>query len=511
MTIAAINDAFEDDAAAPASPWLAPIFAYGGLVIALIVVLHPTAFSMAKTWATSSAYIHGFAVAPITFWMISAKARCRLAGGSVIPGMVIMIGAAILWLMGRAATVSLIEQISFVSLLIGAVGVVFGARALRDWAFPLAFLYFMVPFGEVLIPHLQTITAQMTIALLSLAGANVSLDGNLIYTPAGIFEVAEACAGLRFLIAAVMIAAVFSYLNFQSWAKRITFLLFAASVAIIANGVRVFLIILAATLTQNKLAIGPDHVLVGWLFYALVFFVLISVGVKYTDNTAERDSTGHKSELQSNRIYIRTIPALIILLLTAGYGFFVVDRPVVRAAPASLTLLNAPGWRILPPPGNWRASLPDADRTVAATYTTRDSTVYLAIGYFTHDRREAEIATYSNRAWDGEYWRKTGAANEVVYLFGESKDAGVSMLSGPERRRLAVVTAYWFDGQVYFKPWRMKLAQMKAKLRGVNPVGGVVMIAASYRQHPNEAVQTIREFTSDLEPLHTWLARNRAQ
>jgi len=510
MTAAAINNVHDDEVSAPTNPWVWPLTVLGCLTIALIAMLHPTAFTMAKTWVTSSAYIHGIAVAPISIWMIKTKTNFQLAKSSFVPGALIMIGGALLWLMGRAATVSLVEQVAFVTLLIGSVSVVCGAKALRAWAFPLGFLYFMVPFGEVLIPHLQMITAQLTILMLTLVGADVSLDGTLITTPAGIFEVAEACAGMMFLIAALMIASIFSYMNFQSWGKRLAFLLFAASVAILANGVRVFLIILTATLTQNRLAIGPDHLLVGWLFYAFIFFILISVGVKHTDTPPSKYIPSDKATSSLSRNYTGVKAAIIILLATASYGAFIIERPVSRTAPTSLTLLNAPGWRILPPPDNWRAALPHADRTAAATYTTQASTVYVSMSYFTHDRREAEIATYSNRAWDGDYWRKIGAVNEVVYLFGQSKNAEIFILAGAERRRLAVVTTYWLDGEIYFNPWRLKLAQMKAKLRGQNPAGGVIMIAASYSQHPDEAVQTIREFTIDVEPLHTWLTRNHA-
>ncbi|MEM9616808.1 MAG: exosortase A [Pseudomonadota bacterium] len=509
MTAAVIDDSQDSDTPDTANPWTGPIAAYACLTAACIVVLHPTAFAMANTWATSSSYIHGFVVAPVALWMIMTRSRRQLSNGSILPGLLIMCVGALLWLMGRAASVSIVEQLSFISLLIGSVGVLFGARTLQDWNFPLVFLFFMVPFGEIIVPPLQMITATGVITLLSVLGGDIFLDGFFITTPAGVFEVAEACAGLNFMIAAAMVAAVFAYLHFESWNKRVAFLLFAVGVAILANALRAFLIIAIATLTKNQWAIGPDHLLVGWLFYAMVLFVLISVGLKYADTVRHRQPDA--DEVQTHkRLIMRTGIALAVILITAAYSLFIIERPVVRAPPSSLTLLNAPGWRILPPPGNWRASLPDADRRLAATYASPDTNVYVSVGYFTHERRGAEIVTYANRAWDSDYWRKAGAASEVVYLFGQSAETEIALLAGPERRRLAVATAYWLDGEVYVKPWRMKLAQMKARLRGENPAGGVIMVAASYHLDKDEAVSAIRSFTIDVEPLQAWLDRNIA-
>lgn len=512
VTITTMNNAQDEAEDAPeiATPWIDRAIALGGFCVAAAVLLHPTFFTMTKTWMTSSSYIHGLFIAPIAIWMIAAKSRIRLSAGSSLPGVVILLAGAGMWLAGRAASVSLVEQVAFITIMIGGVGVIYGARALRDWAFPLAFLYFMVPFGESLVPYLQVITAKNVVALLSITGAPVTLDGYLIRTPTATFEVAEACSGLRFLIAAIVIAALFSYVHFQTWRKRITFVFFAAGLAIAANALRAFLIIMIATVTEMRLTIGPDHVFIGWLTYALVFLALITIGMKHADKPKNFDPEA-LNEGQISSVTPRAATAFAIVIAVAAYSVAVIERPVNRAAPASLSLMNAPGWRILPPPENWRASAPAADRTLAATYATDQETVYISIGYFTHDRPNAEIVNYANRAWDGDYWRKSGEVQEVVYIFGESKEAAFTTLAGPEGRRLAAVTAYWLDDQIYFHPWRMKLAQMKAKLKGSNPQGGVIMIAAAYSQHPDEAIKEIRSFTTATEPLQDWLARNEAR
>ncbi|NOX81651.1 MAG: EpsI family protein [Alphaproteobacteria bacterium] len=482
-----------------------PMVCFGAIVAAAVALWAPTALDMATLWAMSSSYHYGIFVAPIAVWMVAAKSAHAPAPTNRLPGFFIIAIGAALWLLGRAGGVALVEQFALVTTIIGGVGVAFGGGALRAWAYPLAFLYFMVPFGEAIVPGLQTITAQIIVALLGALSMPVTIDGYLIQTPAGAFEVAEACAGFRFLISATMIAAVFAYVAFQSWRKRIGFLLFAIAFAILANGVRAFLLVLIATLTDMQWAVGPDHLLIGWMFYALLFVVLIAAGRRYADKAAPQPSA------QAHPAGANAMPAMLaaiaIIAGAAIYANAVVERPVHKAAPVSLSLLNAPGWRILPPAQNWRAELQQADRTAGATYVSGDNTVYLSLGYFTHDRKGGEIINYKNRAWSGAYWRHIGVRDAVIYLFGTSKTRRIDILAAPERRRLAAVTVYWLGDEIFVEPWRMKIAQAKAKLTGRNPSGGLIIIAASYNRDPAEAVAALRNFTGDLEPLSAWLSR----
>ncbi len=488
------------------SPWTPPLIAYGVFLLACIAAFYSTVSGMLSAWTYSSTYHHGFLVAPAVLFMIAARPAPATLGGGALLGYAFVAAGAALWLAGHAAGALILEEFALITVLIGGAGVAFGAHALKHWAYPLAFLYFMVPFGDAIVPALQTVTAKSVVWLLSTVGVPVAIEGYLIRTPAGLFEIAEACAGLRFLLAALMVAAFCANMLFATWRKRILFLLFAAALAIAANGVRAFMMVLIATLTDKQWAVGPDHQLMGWALYAFMFFVLISMGRRFADNCSE-EKPQTEPLLQNAKMTVMA-PAFAILIAMTIYSASVIDRPIRRDAPASLSLFNAPGWRILPPPANWSASLPFADRAAGATYANDNAQVYVAIGYVTHDRKGAEIVNAKNRAHDGGDWRLAGRADEVVYLFGESQKQPFELIAGPERRRLAVLTAYWLDDKIYLEPNRLKLAQMKARLKGVNPSGGVIMIAASYTRDPIEAVHAIRAFTSDVEPFGGWLQRN---
>jgi exosortase A len=484
------------------SDWSVPVAGYGFFALVAAFVLHPAAMSMAETWLSSSSYHHGAVVAPLALLMIVTRPRLDPATSpSFLFG---VLAASLLWLAGHAAGVALVEQFAFVSLLIAGAGVFFGGAAFRLWALPLLFLYFMVPFGEVLIPFLQKATAHSVVALLGLAGLPAAIDGVLIRTEAGVFEIAEACAGLNFLLAALMIACVYACQVLPGFAARVSFLAVAAAVALIANFLRVFLLILVADLSGMKLAIGADHFVIGLVFYGLVFLLLFWIGEKMK---GPRSVGADHAPITARRSWHGKVAAFafIPVLAVSVYARVVVDVTPPTGS-AEISPFNAPGWRILEGPQNWKPEI-SADRSSVWTYDRSGERVYVALAGFTHDRLGREIVNTQHSA-AGSDWTRIAGEKEVVYLFGDSRAVPFDVYAGPERRRLLTLTAYWRGDEVYTNPVSFKVAQMKDKLKGVNPPGGVMVLASDYSGEPAEALKRIRDFTGDAERFAVWRARN---
>src|SRR3546814_20335888 len=102
----------------------------------------------------------------------------------------------------------------------GAVAAALGEKLVRALLFPLAYALLLVPFGEELVPLLQTLTARISIALLHVSGLEAHLEGVFITTRAGFFEVAEECSGVSFLIAMLAYSVFAGHLCFRNWRRR---------------------------------------------------------------------------------------------------------------------------------------------------------------------------------------------------------------------------------------------------------------------------------------------------
>ena len=105
----------------------------------------------------------------------------------------------------------------------------------------------------------------------------------LIQLSNGDYEVAEACAGLRFLIATIVVSVLFAHLTYRKWHKIVIYLTASLVVPPIANGFRALGIVLLAHWSDNRIAHGADHIIYGWGFLVAILTVLMIIGMRYAD------------------------------------------------------------------------------------------------------------------------------------------------------------------------------------------------------------------------------------
>ena len=150
---------------------------------------------------------------------------------------------------------------------------ILGREVAKAIMFPLGFLLLGVPMGEALIPPLMEWTADFTVAALQLSGIPVFREGLLFRDPSGNWSIVEGCSGVRYLIASFTVGVLFAYLSYRRAWKRLLFAAMSIIVPIIANGLRAYLIVMIAHLSNNQLAHGVDHFIYGWVFFGLVMLL----------------------------------------------------------------------------------------------------------------------------------------------------------------------------------------------------------------------------------------------
>src|SRR5207248_7787616 len=148
---------------------------------------------------------------------------------------------------------------------------------------PLLYLYFLIPVGEYLQHPLQQFTVAFINTGLDVFQIPHFVDGVLIEIPEGSFSVTEACAGLRFLIASIAFGGFYACVMYASPLRRFVFLALSFVVPIFANGLRALGIVVIGHYLGSSQAVATDHVLYGWLFFSLVTFVLIVIGLGFRE------------------------------------------------------------------------------------------------------------------------------------------------------------------------------------------------------------------------------------
>ena len=282
--------------------------------------------AMAHQWWDIDTYSHILLVPPIIAWLVWIRrdelARAGAAGWW--PGLGWLVFGLVLWLVGRSLDINTIGQGGAVVAMQGAVLALFGLRAALILAFPLVYGFLMVPIGGEIIPQLQMITAQIASALTRLSGIEMVAQGIHIDTPAGLFIVAEECAGVKFLIAMLALGLLVAHTCFTSWNRRAWFLLACVVVPVIANGIRAWATIFLAQYVGAEAAGGFDHLVYGWLFFGIVIALVLGAAWRWFEREPE-DAGWTADEVAALPLVARWEgragnPALVLgaILLAAG-------------------------------------------------------------------------------------------------------------------------------------------------------------------------------------------------
>ncbi|MEM1328996.1 MAG: exosortase/archaeosortase family protein [Planctomycetota bacterium] len=161
--------------------------------------------------------------------------------------------------------------------LLGAALTLLGPAMMRLLFLPISFLVFAVTISQIVMTkitfQLQLIASQGAHLLLSLLGAvmgfGVDVEGNVLtmISPDGEMiplNVAEACSGMRMVIAFFALAGATALLGTKQWWQRLAIIGMAAPVAVFMNVVRVAILGLLS-LWDPDLAAGDAHTFIGTL------------------------------------------------------------------------------------------------------------------------------------------------------------------------------------------------------------------------------------------------------
>ncbi|MGE3476601.1 MAG: exosortase A [Rhodospirillaceae bacterium] len=272
-----------------AAAWPVTLLAALGGLVAMAALYFSTVASAVHLWNTSSAYNYAYLIAPVSAALIWADRR-QLARAIPAPnyGGVAVAGAfSVAWLAGALLGIDEGRHLAFVGMMQGLALALLGWRITRFLAFPLLYLFFLVPTGTFLLTPLQTLAHHANVALLKASGVPVYAEGFMIQVPAGSFLVEPGCAGLNFFLVALALSLLYGRLTYATMTARAVCVGTALLISIVANIVRIYIIIGLAQATNRRIDITADHLLYGWGFFGVVMLCAMWVGTKIKAKPAE--------------------------------------------------------------------------------------------------------------------------------------------------------------------------------------------------------------------------------
>ncbi len=465
-----------------------------------------------QAWDVST-YNHILLVPLILAWLVWQRAGelVRLEPTLWWPGLIALAAAAFLWLLGAFSGLNLARQAGVVAMAGVGVPLLLGPRVTAGLAFPLFYMVFLIPCGEELVTVLQTLTARITIALVSWSGIAAQIDGVFIHTPAGLFEVAEACSGVKFLIAMIAFGMLMANVCFVSWRRRAMLLIACVIVPILANGVRAWGTIYAAQIFGVEAAAGFDHIVYGWVFFGVVIAVVIAASWRFFDRPIDDpmiDPAGINADPWIARLSARRIApawtlasALVILLGTQAWAR-AADR-MSATLPAMVDLPAVQGWtRVDYRPRLWwepRAS--GAGHRLLGSYAdAKGHRVDVFYALYASQREGSEAGGFGEGALTpGSGWAWQAPAASIAGAHAER------LLGNGQVGRVALT---WFRSgdTLTGSNARLKLTVMADRL-GLRERPTALLIVSAEDAPGQPAPASIQAFTRSIGPLDRWINR----
>jgi exosortase C (VPDSG-CTERM-specific) len=277
-------------------------------ILGLMVIFCVPLSELFRFAAGSDLYSHILIVPLVTIYLIWIKPKISIPSkpNLVIAAVLASIGIAGIasyWVASSSGLVLAVEDklawqvIAFVSLVAAACATFLGRSELLAISFPLSFLIFLAPFPvaakQGIELFFQHTSASAAAGFLKLAGTPFFREGTFFQLPGINLEVAPECSGIRSSLALFITSLVAGHLFLKSKMKRLVLTCVVIPLAILRNGLRIFVI------AQLCVRIGPEmihsyiHRQGGPIFFAISlipFSLLLYFLLKYDrrDRSAAR-------------------------------------------------------------------------------------------------------------------------------------------------------------------------------------------------------------------------------
>jgi exosortase A len=493
-------------------PWRLPLLS---LVLAwgLLAALYwDTGAAMVVIWNRSETFAHAWVVPPISAWLVWRR-RADLAVLVPRPALRwlwLMLPPGLLWLLGDRAAANAATQFGLVAMFVVMVPTLLGTEAARRIAFPLGFLFFAVPFGDFMTPWLIDRTADFTVLALRVTGIPVFREGTQFVIPTGSWSVVQACSGIRYLMASLMVGTLFAYLNYRSYRKRWAFVGVAIVTPLVANWLRAYMIVMLGHLSGNRLAVGVDHIIYGWVFFGVIMLAMFMIGARWSDPDPDAQPAPANAVTQrasTARWSGAVLAAMLLLALppalrSQAQGSAAHGEPVL-AAPA------LPGWRWQGEPmASWRPHFENPAAVLHGRFEPEAGgpAVGVFIGYYRDQRYGRQLVTSVNQLVNDEAdkdWSQTARGQATLdapaaasaWRTAELRGQALGAVSGDgsSAPRLRVWQTYWINGRPFVSDWQAKLYGAWQSLLGHGDDAAVVLVYADKATAGADDVR-LREF-----------------
>jgi EpsI family protein len=377
------------------------------LLAASLVATWPSVGSLIAHWWNVYDYHYGFLVGALSLiWLVGERKSAAFRdpqSGRLAPWALPIVLVA--WLVAVKGNSVLAHQLLLPAVLGAVVFAVGGAGALQRAATPLVYLYFAIPVWDYLVPVLQQATIAAMEVALGVLKIPAVVDNFTVTLPSGKFQIIEGCSGRRYFVVALAIAYAAGVVQHVTWPRRILLLGLAAVLAIVANWVRVLIVIIAGHLTDMRhYLVAVEHQSLGLALFVVLLVAIIVVSVRLQGAGAVTKASDRGTASGAAR---KRGPWVIAALSLVAAGVWVsvspsTSRQTARLAAVPVLLERWQGPFV--PDETWHPHFVGASDSVRVAYSSQSGRVEVYLNTYGVQRPGAKLIYFENTLWAPRDW-----------------------------------------------------------------------------------------------------------
>lgn len=392
------------------------------LLTALLIATWDTLVKVGARWLHfDEAYSHGFLLLLVSLWLLVREWRRGAPVSGFYPiGLGPLILALLAYIAGGLLLIEAVQQLMVLPILFAGLAVIWGVRQTARFLIPIGVLIFAFPMWDYLAWPLQLITVAVNEVLLGLFSMPFHVDGVFVTLPGiGAFEVAHGCSGLRYLMVGLTMSTLYGQVYYQRWRNRLLLVSIGVLFSLLANWLRVFVIIHQGYVTRMQSPLIEDHDFFGWIVFAATLIPLFWLAnrIELTRSGVATNEAGVLPAMPakvSGRAHVALLWLVPLLLSPLFLQLF--GQPS-----ASASSLNFPRWL----PENqwlayferdampWKPLIKGADVIDERNFFSRqdlnegqlpDQRVAIRIYHYETQKPGKELVQDANRLYDSQRW-----------------------------------------------------------------------------------------------------------
>ena len=478
-------------------------------VLLLLFICRETLLHLISLWndLEHNEYGHGYLILAISGFLIlrDRKALSALTPCPSYPALLAILVASLLWMSVTLVSVLDLQPFSLLLLILAVVWAILGNQVTSKLLFPILFISFALPIWFPLSPIMQGLSADAVFLLIRSLGVPAFLDNHDIVLPSGALTIAAGCNGMRYLIPGMALGVLYGHLNYTSFRAKLIVFLVSASASILANILRIFIVVYLAYKTDMQHPFIKDHLALGWYLFGAMEITLLGIDAllnrryqlsEYNIASLHNNLVGKckKGNLQCMSIFVASL-----LLLSSGPAAtywinqhsFIGNMQTELRFPSGIGGWNGP----YDSDNDW---MPEYHGAIARkqSYQKDNQRIDLYVGYYMKQSQGKELIYYLNQIANQDIWHSYNPEGNSKQTSKHTILEQVLQKNGGEQR----LVWYWYRvaGRPMVNPYQAKALQVLGLLIG-KPQAQIIAISVESNGDINNARNILDEFISVMD------------